>query len=325
MHSAVRKGKIILKVILVLACILVFAAAAFAGYFYFSLSNMNNSNGEILDAVSVSKNDPVNILLLGTDIGTEGSKSADDPKRTDTMILVHYIPEEKKAVLVSIPRDTLIKLKLKSGRLRNAKINEANADYGTSGAVSAVQDLLNVQINYFIKIDYKAFRNIVDAVGGVDMEIKDNMNYDDTAQDLHIHFKKGETVHLDGEKAEEFFRWRKNNNGTGLATGDIGRIENEHIFIEKFIDKFKNIAVIPRIPSILTSVEKNVSTDIKPSMMIDYAIDLLKIDKSNVKMYTLKGTTPTIHGVSYFKYNPDLKENIEIMSEIEDNGQGTGQ
>jgi anionic cell wall polymer biosynthesis LytR-Cps2A-Psr (LCP) family protein len=71
------------------------------------------------------------------------------------------------------------------------------------------------------------------------MEISSNMNYDDDSQNLHIHFEKGETVHLDGEKAEEFFRWRKNNNGTGLAEGDLGRIENQHMFIEKVIDKLK--------------------------------------------------------------------------------------
>ena len=65
------------------------------------------------------------------------------------------------------------------------------------------------------------------------MYIERDMDYDDDAQDLHINFKAGETVHLDGKKAEEFFRWRKNNDGTGFADGDLGRIRNQQAFIER--------------------------------------------------------------------------------------------
>ena len=69
-----------------------------------------------------------------------------------------------------------------------------------------VKKLLEIDVNYIVEIDYKAFRSIIDAIGGIEMYIDRNMDYDDDAQNLHIHFKEGETVLLDGEKSEEFIR-----------------------------------------------------------------------------------------------------------------------
>ena len=98
---------------------------------------------------------------------------------------------------------------------------------GEKEVFQQVESLLSIRVNYLVEIDYAAFRNLIDAIGGVEMYIDRNMYYDDDAQDLHIHFNAGETVLLDGKKAEEFFRWRKNNDGTGLAEGDIGRINDK--------------------------------------------------------------------------------------------------
>ncbi len=88
------------------------------------------------------------------------------------------------------------------------------------------------------------------------MYIEQDMNYDDPGQDLHIHFNKGETVHLDGKKAEEFFRWRKNNDGTGLANGDVDRIKNQQKFMNAVIDKVLSVSTITKIDSIAEILNK---------------------------------------------------------------------
>ena len=128
-----------------------------------------------------------------------------------------------------------------------------------------VEDLLGIQINYTVKIDYNAFRQFIDAIGGIEMEIERDMYYDDPSQDLHISFKGGTVEHLDGKKAEEFFRWRKNNDGTGLATGDIGRIENQHKFIQKVVEKCTGPSIVLKVPDIINAIGSNIQTNMPTS------------------------------------------------------------
>ena len=172
-------------------------------------------------ASNPSGNKPVNILLLGMDIGDPNQEDNKDIKRTDTIMVVNYNPETDKITTVSVPRDTLIQ-----NNGNSVKINSAFAIGGYSRIKTEVEGLLNVNINYIVKVDYDAFVDIIDAIGGVKMKIERNMIYDDEGQNLHINFKAGETVKLDGQKAQEFFRWRKNNDGSGFANGDLDRIQN---------------------------------------------------------------------------------------------------
>ncbi|MCY6484275.1 LCP family protein [Clostridium aestuarii] len=256
------------------------------------------------------KNDKsINILALGEDIGTPGVKDKNNPKRTDTMMLVHYNDVQKKVNIVSIPRDTLIRINRK-----NAKINAANAVGGAECAVDAVEKLLSLDVDYYVKLNYEGFRKIVDCIGGIDVKIQNVMNYDDDTQDLHIHFKKGTIVHLDGEKAEQFFRWRKNNNGTGLAEGDLGRIQNQHIFIDKVVEKVKSPKIIPRIPAILMILPKYCQTNMSIDDIMKYGYNC--ISANQISMYSLKGETEYLEEISYFIY--EKQYNKKILDEIHD-------
>ncbi len=150
------------------------------------------------------------------------------------------------------------------------------------------------------------------------MDITRNMNYDDPSQNLHIHFQKGTTVHLDGKKAEEFFRWRKNNNGTGFADGDLGRIENQHKFISKVVEKVKSPSIIPKIPNILSTIPDYVETDMSPEEIIKYGYVVTKGDKSSINMITLQGEAKYIGNVSYFIY--DREKNRDIVYTLKAGG-----
>jgi len=299
------KPFIILSILLVLA--LCFAGLA---YSYLTKLNQPAGAGGSNDFTSAVKADGiVNILVSGVDIGDTKVKLSDGQKRTDTIILVNYNPSTGAINLVSIPRDTLIKIKG-----QNQKINASNILGGDGYLTKTVEDLLGIDINYTARINYEGFRKLMDAIGGVDMYISRNMIYDDASQDLHIYFKKGTTVHLDGEKAEEFFRWRENNDGTGLPDGDLGRINNQHLFIEKVIEKAKTPTFITKIPSIISIVPKYVTTTLKPDEMLKYAFKFANVDKSKMAMSTLKGTTPMIGGVSYFVYSK--AQNADLIATI---------
>jgi len=295
----------IMLFLILLAC----AGVGLGGYFYNFLSSLSDpaKKSDIKPRI-VEKNEPVNILIMGVDIGTPGAKSKNDPKRTDTIILMNYNPQSGEINLVSIPRDTFIILNKKE-----EKINSAHAYGGVSCLIETVEKLLDIRINYYGKIDYSGFRQIIDAIGGIDMEITRRMDYDDPGQDLHIHFKKGETVHLDGKKAEEFFRWRKNNDNTGFVDGDLGRIENQHLFIEKVVEKFRSASILPKIPSIMRVVPDYVETNMRPEDILNYGWAFTKVDREKIKTLTLQGEAKYMHDISYFIYDKDKSKDILSM------------
>ncbi|APH16919.1 cell envelope-related function transcriptional attenuator common domain protein [Clostridium sporogenes] len=307
-----RKKRRSLKIIIILFSFIILLGIL--GYFYL-LGFANNSKlGEgKINTKKAGAGEPVNILVMGVDIGDPNSKEASDPKRTDTMLVVNYNPKTKNINIVSVPRDTRVTMNGKK-----IKINSAHAINGVNGSIAAVENLLGIEINNYAKIDYEGFRKVIDAIGGVEMDITRNMNYDDPSQNLHIHFQNGTKVHLDGKKAEEFFRWRKNNNGTGFADGDLGRIENQHKFISKVVEKVKSPSIIPKIPNILSTIPDYVETDMSPEEIIKYGYAVTKGDKSSINMITLKGEAKYIGNVSYFIY--DREKNRDIVYTLKAGG-----
>jgi len=316
-----RRVKPRFYVFLTLFILLIIGGIVFGGYRYL-LSLTNKKPGYTGDTVvtkEVKKDGPVNVLLMGVDVGTPGSKSANDPKRTDTIMLLNYNPKTETANIVSIPRDTLIKINGK-----NQKINNAHAIGGAQGAIDAVEKLLDVDINYYAKLNYEGFRKLIDSIGGIDMTIKYNMDYDDGTQDLHIHFKKGETVHLDGAKAEEYFRWRKNNDGPGqLGGSDLGRINNQHDFISKVLEKIKSPSIIFKLGGILKTIPEFVETNMDPVSIIKYGFIISKLGSSNIKMNTIKTLDQYINKISYVIYEPE--KNQELLAPFREEGTGTSE
>ena len=271
--------------------------------------------------VSIEANPPkmgesVNILVLGMDIGDVNDRKNEAIRRTDTIMLINYHPETKRANVVSIPRDMLIKVRASSGFGRNAKINSAYALGGENLLISYVEEFTRVEVNYVVKLDYEGFNAIVDAIGGIDMEMKYDMDYDDDIQDLHIHFEKGKKYHLNGKEAEGFFRWRKNNDGTGLKNGDLGRIENQHEFINSLISKIKSPKMIFNIPKLLEILPQYVETNMTPTEIIKYSWKIATA-KDGFKMQTLQGDPKDIGGQSYLVYNKTKNE--ELLSQLKGN------
>jgi LCP family protein required for cell wall assembly len=257
----------------------------------------------------ISSNGAVNILVLGTDIGNAKQVDNESAKRTDTIMVLNYNLQNKSLRIVSIPRDMMININGK-----NLKVNAAYEVGGYPKIKSEVENLLEVNINYTVKIDYNAFREIIDAIGGIDMKIDRNMIYDDEGQNLHINFKAGETVHLDGKKAEEFFRWRKNNDGSGFANGDLDRIDNQHKFISKVVDKCTSPLILFRAPKILTALGDNVDTNMSSFEVLNYGLKFMNIKKQNVIMLTAEGIPKTIKGESFLVF--DKNANKDLLSSL---------
>jgi LCP family protein required for cell wall assembly len=250
----------------------------------------------------VTEGGVVNILLTGTDLSEQ---------RTDTILILSYNQQDKTMKAVSVPRDTLVEL---NGQ--RAKINVANEYGGESLLITTVGNLLKIKINYYAAVNYAGFDKLIDSIGGVDMTIPYNMNYDDPVQNLHIHFTKGTYVHLNGKKAEEFFRWRKNNDGSGLPTGDLGRTDNQHTFLVQVLQKMKQPMGLIKIPAFVSEASQSVVTDMKAKDIISFGMKMAMVKQSKVKMATLQGSTPYIGGESYFVY--DAQANAALVSSLTD-------
>ncbi|TZE82230.1 LCP family protein [Calorimonas adulescens] len=293
--------KIIRYVAIILACLVLLVLSG--AYFY--LKNLNPGYGQnsenqssSLDTPKPAKHEPVNILILGID-----GINKTDKGRSDTLMLLTYNPDLKKATLISIPRDTRIKL----DRYGYQKINAAYTYENEQGSMKAVSDLLDIPIHYYVKIDYQGFIKLVDDIGGVKVNVPLQMDYDDDAGNLHIHLKMGEQV-LNGEQALGLVRWRK-----GYVDQDLGRIKTQQLFVKAFIDKLTSPAAVLNAQKILKTINEYVETNMTPSEALSYVDDALKVGK-NIKMYTLPGEPKYIDGISY--YVMDEEQAKELLQEV---------
>lgn len=263
----------------------------------------DGSSGSLLDRIIEpikTDNEPVNILVLG------GDKVASN---TDTMLLVNYNPSTAKMSMLSIPRDT--KVNVPGSSL--PKINSAYAAGGAKLAVETVSKLLNVKIKYYVFINTTAFRQIIDTLDGVDYNVPVDMNYEDPTQDLYIHLKKG-MQHMDGEKAEQFMRFRQPTHYNNEIMqyydgGDLKRINAQQNFIKELIKQKVNIKYISKMDDILRIIFSNIETNVSSADALKLAQNIGKLDVNNINTFTLPGESEE-EGAWYYIMNKELASDI---------------
>jgi len=243
-----------------------------------------------------------NILLLGMDAGTIGAKEEYNRHRTDTIIVVSLDKKNKDVKILSIPRDTRVRV----GGFGIQKINAAMAYGGADLAVKTVKDFLGVPIHNYVAIKLSSFRNIVDALGGIEMDVKEEMKYTDpSVGGISINIQPGKQI-LDGKKAEEFVRYRS------YPEGDIGRVKAQQQFMEALIKQTLRPATILKLPKLIDIVQENVETDIQPLELASLANFARQIKQENIKMYMIPGEGKYISGISYFiPYQNQMNEMID--------------
>lgn len=246
-----------------------------------------------------------NFLLIGKDKGGGN---------TDVMMVLSFDTKNDKIAILQIPRDTYLNVpysfkkanSVYAAGSRAASAQGKNAEEqkkaGVEALESAILTNLGVVIDRYVFVDISGFRGIVDAVGGVDIYIQKDMNYDDPYQNLHIHLKAGQN-HLDGEKAEQFVRFR-----SGYANADIGRMDAQKIFMSAFLKKLFSVSSITKIPELASQVIKYVDTDISLSDAVIFGKQLLEVDMADITMHSLQGEALYYNGVAYFS----LYENANL-------------
>jgi LCP family protein required for cell wall assembly len=241
-----------------------------------------------------------NLLVLGLD---------DEEVRSDVIALINFDPSKKKINILSIARDTRVKV---GGKY--SKINSLISKGGEKLVAKEVENITGLNVDYYMILNFKGFREIVDVVGGVEIDVPMDMNYDDPTQNLYIHLKKGNQI-LDGGKSEQFVRYRKGNHkGEGYEDGDIGRIEAQQLFLKEFINQKLKPRYILKAGSIFSILKDNMKTNIEIGDLDFFVREVNNIRINDVSTFTLPGDSVYKTGIWYYIYN--VKETEKI---IEDN------
>lgn len=253
----------------------------------------------------------------------------EDEVRTDVIIVVNLNTTTNKVKCVSIPRDTKViwtdkqqrALMELTGNSRSiSKINEMAA-YGRINenignirdfTIDEIENILKVKVDNYVTINLEAFRAIVDAVGGVEVNVPQRMDYDDSHQDLHIHLDPGLQL-LDGDAAEGLVRFRR------YKLGDEQRVAVQQTFLAALAEKVLSPEMANKLPSIITSVFPYVKTDVKLNEILGYLELLEEFNPSDIKFYTVPGYGDDSEGPSYY-YIDDVKLQDMINEVFYDDG-----
>ena len=239
----------------------------------------------------------VNALIVGVDRGGD---------LTDTIMVASYDLDANTVNILSVPRDTRMYIGSKYQKINAAHaITQNGKRKGINGTIEAVTRLTGIPINYYVEFTFEAFRETIDALGGVDFDVPQNMNYDDPVQDLHIHLTKG-YQHLDGDKAEQFVRFRR------YPMGDIDRVAAQQSFLKALAEQKLNASIIPKIPDIYKTLQKNLNTNITFADVTKYLLNIKDLSAENIHMHALPGVSNgTDFGSSY--WIADMEQLAELI------------
>ncbi|CFX28640.1 Cell envelope-related transcriptional attenuator [Syntrophomonas zehnderi OL-4] len=231
------------------------------------------------------KGETINVLFMGID-ARDGEKNS----RSDTMILASIDSQNNKVAMVSIPRDT----RIKNTFGRDEKINSVNYTKGPEAACKEVGKLLDVRVEHYVITNFDGFGEIVDTLGGVDIDVETNMVHRDVSYSINL--SKGHQ-HLNGDQALQYVRYR------GGPTADIGRTQRQQKFIKALAEQMFQTNTITKLPKLLPQIVKYVDTNISMQDMLHLAQIARKIDIQNITTQTLPGypyTDPS-SGASYWE------------------------
>ncbi len=209
---------------------------------------------------------------------------------TDFIILAQYNPNTREASLLSIPRDSFVAESSPDGKINSIYANYGGGVKGITKLKEKVEDITGIEIQHYVLFDASMLKKVVNELGGVTVDVPINMNYDDIYQtpELHIHLKKG-TQLLSGSQAEQFVRFRKNNDGTGYPNGDIGRIAAQQSFIKALIGEVLKAENLGKAKTLAQIVIDNTKTDITMELVEEYLDELVTFKLDRMRLETLPG------------------------------------
>lgn len=237
---------------------------------------------------------PTTILVMGSD------QRKDEAARADTLMLVWLDPKVPRIGVLSIPRDTYAQVPGHG----YTKINHARVYGGPSMSVNAVEGLLGVPVDHYLDVNFEGFAAIVDALGGIELDVERRMYY--PAEGINL--KPGRQI-LNGKDALGFVRFRN------YPEGDIERIRHQEKFLLALADQALSLKGVMKSPQLIESLYAHVKTDMSLTDMLALAKAMRNLDSSQISLAMLPGEPQYKEGISYWIADP--KEILEAVTDLE--------
>ena len=307
-----RFFKIVASIVMsfvLIAAIVLFVYSKFGGFDDDEVKQGSQLN--IMDAI-MGKDISLNIAVFGVD---------GDETRTDVIFVVHFDSKSGNIHLLSVPRDTRVEITDEMYTYLKAnnkyipyngicKINEVHAYAGKEKAdefsVKQLEELLGIQIDNYVRINFDGFRSLVDLIGGVDFYVPQDMKWDmrDTGDPL-IDLKEG-MQHLDGDKAEQLVRFRR------YLNGDVDRVKVQQDFLKEVAKKvLTSDSMVKNLPSLIKTAYQYLETDLTLTDAVKYVQYADDADLTKLKTETLPGVGGYVGNVSYF-----LSDEVETKAAV---------
>lgn len=238
----------------------------------------------------------LNVLVMGVD-----NRKGENMARADTIMFCSVDTEKNIISVLSIPRDTRVRIPGHGWE----KINSATAFGGPSLAMKLVSDLLGIRVNNYVMTNYEGFKDIVNSLGGVTIDVKERMYHHDPEDGgiYTIDLKPG-VQRLNGDKALQFVRYRE------YALGDIGRAEQQQKFLSALVKETLQPSTVFRLRSLMVSAYKAVDTNLSLLEMKKLAVAASKMTGANLLTQTLPGKFLNMDGASYWEPDPYLTRQV---------------
>ena len=239
----------------------------------------------------ISRGEVVNILLMGID-----ARQGEQKARSDTMIVASLNYELGKIVLLSIPRDTRIE-----GRDRTGKINMVNQLQGPEESCKEVSRLLGKDVDYYVLTNFQGFEQMIDTLGGVDMYVDINLQ----SYSNGVFLEKGDR-HLNGKEALTYARFRE------TQEGDIGRTARQQRLLKALTQQIGRKETIPRLPRLMAQFRENVQSNISLNDIV-YLTNLIPgLSEDDIINQTLPGYhfVDPYSGASYWEVDREIARSI---------------
>lgn len=273
-----------------------------------------------------SLEEPFTILLMGID-STDEVLEKNAIANGDTLILITFNPKTLNATMLSIPRDSYVPIACWSDKAEN-KITHA-AGYGTDCMMNTIEEYFGINIDYYAKINFKGLVKLVDAVGGVDVNVNASQTLctDDSSRGGEVCINPGPQT-LNGEQALVYARNRKQ-----LANGDFGRGQHQQEIVMALLDKMKGITKVSSFMDILNTVSNSLDTNLTTKQILSFyniLKDILKRSASaedsniiNIQQLYLQGTGEMIYDermrMVLYNYVPNEQSKKDIIRAMKEN------
>ncbi|MBM4760883.1 LytR family transcriptional regulator [Bacillus sp. B15-48] len=258
------------------------------------------------DPVYISS-DPFSVLILGI----ENYMNIYDRGRSDTIMLATFNPKQQTMKLVSVPRDTYVKIP----DYKYDKINHAFSIGGKERVIATMEKLLEIPIDYYVTVNFQGFTNIIDTLGGVTVDVP--FDFNDINMDWErFYFYEGPQK-LNGEEALVYARMRKQD-----PRGDFGRNERQRQIVSGVIEKVSSPATFLKIDEIVQVISENIETNMRMREALAFIKKYPKFSSSSIEQIEIKGSDEYINGIYYFRPDEEsifslkttLMEHLELIS-----------